>query len=200
MADEITPADAPPPTGGGGGNWIKEHKGTAAGIAVVLIVGLLYVMRKKAASSSSSTSGSLGTSTGPAVYEIAPGYTSGSQGAYGSTQDYSSQIAALTQAVNSLGAVSPAAPGSGSATAGSVNANASSTTPMTASAQGTLLSPSQALADLQSGATEYQMGSTAIAYDQAHNISPTGINANELYPLSQTAATNLANSGQPVYL
>ena len=130
MADEITPADAPPPSGGGGTNWIKEHKGTAAGIAVVLVVGLLYILKKRSASSSSSsTTGSLGTSTGPAVYEIAPGYAAGSQGAYGQTQDYGSQIAALTQAVNSLGAVSPAAPGSGASTAGSVPGNAATATP-----------------------------------------------------------------------
>lgn len=90
------PDDSYSAPSGGGSSWVSSHKYAVAGGGVVLLVAVFVFMRKK---SSGSSSGSVGTSTGPAVYEIAPGYLTGNgtaSGAYGASTGYDQQIAGNT--------------------------------------------------------------------------------------------------------
>lgn len=132
MADtEVSPSQADtdfgaPAGGGGPGAWIAQHKGAAAGAGLVLLVALYFYLKRRQQASSGS-SGSVGTSTGPAVYEIAPGYLQGGgAGAYGSSIGWDQALAGQVQTGQTGGQVSgTGAPSSGASTAGSVNANAS---------------------------------------------------------------------------
>jgi hypothetical protein len=94
---------------------------------VFLVAGFLYLRSKRSASSQPGATGSVGTSTGPAVYEIAPGYLQGgtSAGAYGNSVAYEQGLAAGAQGGSTGNTVGgTGASSSGSSTAGSVNANA----------------------------------------------------------------------------
>lgn len=134
-AGDITPQDAPPPVNQGGvGQWVADHK-IAVGVGTVIVLALGYVFLKKRAaasqSSSSGSTGSVGTSTGPAVYEVAPGYLgagdygSTSNGGYQSLLAFEQQLAAQTSGGTTGGSVSgTGAPSSGATTAGSINNNA----------------------------------------------------------------------------
>lgn len=84
MADTGVISPPPSPTaslpGGGGGGGLKgyvtTHKGPAVAVLVVVLgsLGLLWEKHKASGAAASSTTGGA-TSTGPAVYEIAPGST-----------------------------------------------------------------------------------------------------------------------------
>lgn len=133
---DVTPSQADADFGGGGGggagSWISEHKGAAAGAGLVLLVAA-YLFLKHRSAGAASSSGSVGTSTGPAVYEVAPGYLSGGYtgSGYGSAAQYGSAIG-WDQGLNSQVQPPPAGgsmtgtgtPSSGSSYAGSVNNNA----------------------------------------------------------------------------
>lgn len=140
---DVTPSEVDSDFGGsssgGPGGWISQHKGAAAGAGLVLLVaGYLFLKHRAAASSGSG--GSVGTGTGPAVYEIAPGYLSGGSSGggggvpYGAAAQYGSYIgadqglASQTQTGQTGGTVGGAGtPSSGSSYAGSVNSNAGNT-------------------------------------------------------------------------
>lgn len=127
---DISPSTADADFGApsGGGNWISEHKGAAAGAGLVILVALYVYLKHR---QSASSGGSVGTSTGPAVYEIAPGYLQsgyGASGAYGSSIGWDQALASQVQTGQTGGMVSgTGASSSGASTAGSVNTNASAT-------------------------------------------------------------------------
>ena len=114
--DQISPTPLPSDAGGGGaGSWISQHKGAAAGIGIAGLVGL-YLFLKNRSSSSSGSGGSVGTSTGPAVYEIAPGYLQSGGGlSYGAGQGYGQTIAGNTVTGTTGGGPSGLTPTSGAA-------------------------------------------------------------------------------------
>lgn len=85
-SDTITPPsdDDTYSSGSGGGSWLSDHKYAVIGGGAVLLIGAYLFLKNRSSSSSSTAGGSLGTSTGPAVYEIAPGYLSPGGGGYSS--------------------------------------------------------------------------------------------------------------------
>lgn len=186
MPEDIQPSDAPTGTPSGGvGQWVKTHKGAAIGGGAVLLVAAYVFLRHRRGASSSSSSGAVpGTTTGGQIYEIAPG-SLGSDYGYGSSIGYTSGVQSssgqpLSQPQNVTGVTST----SGSGAAGSVNTNASGIYAVNGPDVGQPLNPitgTAALADISTGTPVYQLGQTAINFDEAYG-TPVGQNIGSINP------------------